>query len=538
MAFNGTGTFVRLYNWVTDKTNSVPITASRTDSEMDGFATGLSNCITKDGQTVLTADIPMASHKLTGLSVGSARTDSISVGQVQDGQFTALGTTGGVADAYTASPSPAITAYVATMRYSAKINATNLTTIPYLQLSSIASPANTAVIKKHNSAGAEIAVEDGDLLFGKIYHFDRNPTNDSWIVLNPEKPYIVGVNFSSVTSQKNAIINGDFNIWQRGTTFSSIADSAYSSDRWVYQKAGAMVHDISRSTDVPTLAQAKRLFNYSLLADCTTADTSIAAGDYALIRQKIEGYNFLPLAQKIITFSFWVKATKTGIYCVFASNSVPDRSYVGEYTINTTSTWEYKTVTLAASPSAGTWDYTNGVGLNIGFCLAAGSTFQTTAGAWQTGNFHATSNQVNACDNASNDFRIVGVQLEVGSVATSFEQKTFNEQLFLCQRYYEKNLNSDTGGLGNALVNPAFTTSSIGGGKFKVEKRAAPTIVISSRNNTNGKVSSAASGADVGTTVTAQTAGVNGWDVTKDSGIGFIVGTVGYEAFYTANSEL
>jgi hypothetical protein len=51
MAFNGTGTFVRIYNWVQDKANSIKITASRMDTEMDGFATGLSNCIVKDGQT-------------------------------------------------------------------------------------------------------------------------------------------------------------------------------------------------------------------------------------------------------------------------------------------------------------------------------------------------------------------------------------------------------------------------------------------------------------------------------------------------------
>jgi hypothetical protein len=189
MAFNGTGTFVRLYNWVTDKTNSVPITASRTDSEMDGFATGLSNCITKDGQTVLTYNIPMASHKLTELSVGSARTDSISVGQVQDGQFTALGTTGGAADAYTANPSPAITAYTATMEYTAKISATNLTTTPYLQISAIATPASTAVIKKLNAAKSEIAVEASDMLIDGIYNFKRNTANDAWILLNPEKSY-------------------------------------------------------------------------------------------------------------------------------------------------------------------------------------------------------------------------------------------------------------------------------------------------------------------------------------------------------------
>ena len=205
MAFNGTGTFVRLYSWVTDALNSIPISSSRMDDDTDDIATGLSNCITKDGQTTITANIPMNSKKFTGLTNGSARTDSITLGQVQDGTYTALGTLGGAADAYTAAPSPAITAYSATMQYSAKIQATNLTTTPYLQISGIATPASTAVIKKYNSAGAEIAVEASDLLTDKIYHFDRNPGNTGWIVTNPEKIYINAINITAASEANKGV---------------------------------------------------------------------------------------------------------------------------------------------------------------------------------------------------------------------------------------------------------------------------------------------------------------------------------------------
>lgn len=55
-AFNGSGTFVRSFNWVTDKTNGVNITASRVDTEDDGYATGLSLCVTRDGQGKMSAD--------------------------------------------------------------------------------------------------------------------------------------------------------------------------------------------------------------------------------------------------------------------------------------------------------------------------------------------------------------------------------------------------------------------------------------------------------------------------------------------------
>lgn len=193
MAFNGTGTFVRIYNWVTDKINSVPITASRMDTEMDGFATGLSNCITKDGQTTVTANIPMNSHKFTGLAVGSARTDSIALSQVQDGTYTYMGTTGGSADAYTLSPNPSITAYVATMRFVCKVAATNTTTTPYLQISGIGTPASDAVIKKLASDKSEVAVVAGDMVANGLYEFQRNSGNTAWILLNPENAISTGV---------------------------------------------------------------------------------------------------------------------------------------------------------------------------------------------------------------------------------------------------------------------------------------------------------------------------------------------------------
>ena len=205
MAFNGTGTFVRLYNWVTDKTNSVPITASRMDAETDGIATGLSNCITKDGQTTISANIPFNSKKITGLAVGSARTDSINVGQVQDGQYTYLGTTSGAADAYTLSPSPSITAYIATMRFWVKVAATNATTTPYLQISAIGTPASDAVIKKLAADKSEVAVVAGDMVANGLYEFQRNSANTAWILLNPETLINAGVVESNLI--KNLIIS-------------------------------------------------------------------------------------------------------------------------------------------------------------------------------------------------------------------------------------------------------------------------------------------------------------------------------------------
>ena len=130
----------------------------------------------------------LGGSKLSSMGNGTLRDDAITVGQVQDSEFTSLGTTGGSADAYTATPSPTITAYVSTMRFSAKIHATNATTTPYLQISGIGTPASDAVIKKFDGAGNEVTLESGDLTASQIYKFHRNSANNAWIVENPEKP--------------------------------------------------------------------------------------------------------------------------------------------------------------------------------------------------------------------------------------------------------------------------------------------------------------------------------------------------------------
>jgi hypothetical protein len=237
-----------------------------------------------------------------------------------------------------------------------------------------------------------------------------------------------------------------------------------------------MVHDLSRSTDVPTVAESDHFSNYSVLVDCTTVDSSIAAGDNCRIQAFIEGYNFQRIAQKVFTISFWHKHTKTGTYCVSFINSSADRSYVAEYTQSVADTWEKATITVVASPSAGTWDYTNGIGLKIVWSLAIGSTYHTTANAWQTGNYFATSNQVNACDSTSNNFRIAQIQIEPGATATEFESRTIQRELDFIYRYFWRL--TESGGIDFQFCNGVFHTTTTGKCAliYPRELRAAPTI--------------------------------------------------------------
>jgi hypothetical protein len=281
---------------------------------------------------------------------------------------------------------------------------------------------------------------------------------------------------ATATMSENPIINPCMEIWQRGNSFVAAASGQFCADRWAYSKSGAMVHTLSQSTDVPTVAQAGLAFNYSILIDCTTADAAVAAGDFAQLTQSIEGFNWRHFAQRALTLSFWVKATKTGTYCVSLTNTGGDRSFVGTYTVSVTDTWEKKTVLISASPSAGTWDYINGTGAILRFALMAGTTYQSTAG-WTTGNFLATSAQVNACDDTANNWRVTGVKLELGSTATDLRFRPFDHELSLCQRYYE--LGQDAMWSGNTTNAVVYYNMN----PFRVYKRAAPTMTFTDISN-------------------------------------------------------
>lgn len=258
---------------------------------------------------------------------------------------------------------------------------------------------------------------------------DTNTTFDSDIeTLTDAASYSLanGRNF------KNTIINGDFQVWQRGTSFAAIATGAYSADRWKWVNTSAGVVTIAQSTDTPNTSSL-----WSLQVDVTTADASLAAGDVAYVQYSAEGYDVRRYIGNTFALSFYVKSPKAGIHCVSFRNSVNDRSQVLEYTVNAPNTWEKKTVTVDGGLiTTGTWAWTNGLGLSVNFALASGTTFQTTPNAWQTGNFLATANQVNCMDSTANNFFLSQVQLELGEDATEFERRPIALELELCQRYF------------------------------------------------------------------------------------------------------
>jgi len=290
------------------------------------------------------------------------------------------------------------------------------------------------------------------------------------------------------SGRKNMIIGGNFdtNPWQRGTSHTSVINGQYTADRFLWETIGTAVVDHHKIADSPSVAQAGFKASHMLRITVTTADAAVAATDKYSVLYKMEGYDWAQVAQNDFVISFWHKHTKTGTYCVaISSQPTPDRSYVAEYTQSVSDTWEKAEIKVTASPSAGTWNYTNGVGIQIKFSMGTGTNFHTTADAWNTGNFSSTSSQVNALDSTSNVCRLALIQVEEGIVATDFERRAVGEELALCQRYYSEMV---SGPNAQAIGMVYRAASNLAGVGLDVPQpmRAVPTVAQSGAFNIHG----------------------------------------------------
>ena len=425
----------------------------------------------------------------------------------------------------------------------------------YLELKSLATPPGTPAtdfIRTYPKSDGKLYAKNWsgveyDLTAAAISSLTEEtaPTVDDKLLLNDVSEgadnALLVKNLIRPLDYKNLIINGSMDIWQRGTSFAAPSSGTYTVDRWVWASAGTGLVTISRSTDVPTADDATPLGDYSLQVAVTTADTSIASTDLYRIVQGIEGYNIRNLVGKKFSLSFWVKSPKTGTHCVAFRNGSGDRSYIATYTVNAANTWEYKTISLqSVVPTAGTWNYSNGNGLSVGFSLAAGSNFHTTADAWQSGSFLATSAQVNCLDSTSNVFKLFGVSLVEGEMPLPYQTPDFALELTRCQRYFQKSYDLNTApgtssASGFSSAQAVATHAAYGGLGFSVRMRADPTVVLYSYAGMVNKVSSVTP-ADVGTTVTGSAAETANTGI-FDSGSGFTTGNT-YLFHWTAAAEL
>ena len=248
-------------------------------------------------------------------------------------------------------------------------------------------------------------------------------------------------NITNNLSNRNKVINGEFLVNQRGNSTNGSNSGYFGPDRFKWRDINSStVFTINQSTDTPDG------FAFSYHADCTTADASFGGNEFISIQHKIEGQNLQDFAKgtssaKQYTLSFHVKSDVTGTYVVAFQDTDNNRMCCATYTVSSADTWEKKTITIPAD-TTGAFNNDANESLMISWCLGSGTDY--TSGTLQTvwGDDVSANTFVgqtaNVGSSTDNDFRLTGVQLEVGSVATDFEHRSFGQELALCERYFQK----------------------------------------------------------------------------------------------------
>jgi len=248
---------------------------------------------------------------------------------------------------------------------------------------------------------------------------------------------------------RNLLINGDMKIWQRSggpVTISDGSNEGYNSvDRWSMSfgsSAGGAIQ-WTRSTDVP----AGEDFEFSLKMSPST--TTAATGTQELrFYQAIESQMIPDLAYgtsgaKTLTYSFYFKTNKVGLYSVYfqhaADGGTAKRKFL-TFTPAASDTWERIVLKVTGDTATAQTMDDNSAGLLVYFTLDNTPNYDidATEQDWTTSVLIGSENNVNFFDNTSNELYITGCQLEVGDTPSDFEFLPFDVELQRCQRYYYK----------------------------------------------------------------------------------------------------
>jgi hypothetical protein len=298
-----------------------------------------------------------------------------------------------------------------------------------------------------------------------------------------------------IVNNRNLVINGAMQVAQRNTSVTGITTNGYyTADRWAITLTTAGTWTMNVESSVPTGTEFRKSANLV----CTTADSSLDAGDAFTFEQRFEGQNLQGIKKgtvnaESLTVSFWVKSSSTGTYICEFYDVDNARQISKPYTISATNTWEKKTITVPPD-TTGQFDNDNGDSLRLFFWLASGTERTTgtlNSSAWAS-NVQANRlvGQLNLANRVGNYLAITGIQLERGSSATPYEWMDYGRELALCQRYYFSPLKTNTG-TQSVTYQITYLASAGSSGwtvfqvPFPVAMRVAPTLThnISDSNN-------------------------------------------------------
>jgi len=282
----------------------------------------------------------------------------------------------------------------------------------------------------------------------------------------------------------NMVVNGAMTISQRGVSFDPQGTSdgeGYTVDRfaWVRREetGSGFTFDatITQDTDAPSH------FDKSLKVVADAAQT-LSGSENAIITTKFEGQTLQQFGwgssdAKPLTLSFWVKSNKIGTYCIQTRYNNNSDSGLFEYSVDASSTWEYKTIIIPANTSV-SFNSNNTLEMELMFHLAAGpSDIASASSSTGTAFFRVTSNQVNFFDATSNAWQITGVCLNVGDSAIAFPHESYGDTLAKCQRYFYAHISAPAGSEAGICTSANYTgLKSYGTINFPVTMRSAPSL--------------------------------------------------------------
>ena len=284
---------------------------------------------------------------------------------------------------------------------------------------------------------------------------------------------------------KDYVLNSQLDVWQRGggAWSASVGASPYTADGFQIvcnaATAGAVLsanrgERSAAASNVPTLAQVGIFLNNNLTVQVGTGTiTALASADVVEVAFKLEGYDYRQIAGKPLTLSFWVTSNVTGTYCVSLTNSGANQSCVQPYNVSASLVWERKVMSFPPPPTAGTWDYSTGVGLNVRLALAIGGNgILTNAGAWSAVNAYATSAQTNFMANQNKTIKFACFTLNEGYQANPPTPTIYNDEINKCQRRLQ--VLSACSVFGYAIA----TSRSLYGLPLSPTMRAAPALSV------------------------------------------------------------
>jgi len=262
---------------------------------------------------------------------------------------------------------------------------------------------------------------------------------------------------------------------------STPTSSTYVTDRWnsILTQASKLTLGQNLNSITPPIG----LPNYAGFQ--STSSYSLSSGDYFIMRQSIEGFNFADFGfgtvnAQTVTISFWVRSSLTGTFGGAFCNYAFTRSYPFTYIVNSANTWEQKTITIAGD-TGGTWVGASASGAaSLTFGLGVGSTNSGTAGAWASASYTSATGATSVVGTNGATFYITGVQLEKGSTATSFDYRPYGTELALCQRYYYKQGGDGTSTNFYSMGVEGASSATGQAGSFPVTMRAVPTVTVGS----------------------------------------------------------